>query len=80
MQTAAELCRAQGLSHRELAERARLEEGRVQAILEGRWTPSPQERDAIARVFGLSRDQLAWGHKAEVQHLYGHGPQFGRTP
>ena len=76
----AELCRETGLTPEALAERSGLELRRVQAILEGRWTPSPGERDRIAKVFGRTRDEIAWGHKATVQHLYGHGPQFGRTP
>ena len=29
---------------------------------------------AIAAVFGLTRDQIAWGHATPVQHLYGQGP------
>jgi hypothetical protein len=52
----------------------------VLAIIEGRWTPSPSERDRIAAVFGLTRAEIAWGHATPVSHLYGHGPQFGRTP
>jgi transcriptional regulator with XRE-family HTH domain len=75
-----ELCRERGLSAAGLAERTGLDERRVTAILEGRWTPSPAERDKIAALFGLTRAQIAWGHKTTVQHLYGHGPQFGRTP
>jgi hypothetical protein len=46
----------------------------VTAIVLGRWTPSPQERDAIAAVFGLTREQIAWGHKTPIQHIYGQGP------
>jgi transcriptional regulator with XRE-family HTH domain len=68
------------LTPADLAEKAGLDEERVRAILEGRWTPSPAERDRIAAVFGLDRAQIVWGHKAPVEHLYGHGPQFGRTP
>jgi transcriptional regulator with XRE-family HTH domain len=75
-----DLCHEQGLTTAALAERTGLDERRVTAILEGRWTPSPGERDKIAAVFGLTRDEIAWGHKTSVQHLYGHGPQFGRTP
>ena len=26
------------------------------------------------QAFGLTRDQIAWGHKTPVQHLYGQGP------
>lgn len=80
MEALCELCERRQLTPRALADKAGLDEKRVLAILEGRWTPSPQERDKIAAVFGLQRDQIAWGHRTEVQHLYGHGPQFGRTP
>jgi hypothetical protein len=80
LKSVAELCSEQGLDVKQLADRARLEERRVRAIVEGRWTPSPSERDRIAAVFGLTRDDIAWGHSTPVSHLYGHGPQFGRTP
>jgi transcriptional regulator with XRE-family HTH domain len=76
----AELCAEHGLDAKNLAEKAGLEERRARAIMEGRWTPSPAERDRIAAAFGLTREQIAWGHSAQVSHLYGHGPQFGRTP
>ena len=69
-----QLCLENGIDARQLAERAGLDEGRVAAIVLGRWTPSPQERDKIAAVFGLTRDQIVWGHKTPVQHLYGQGP------
>ena len=68
------LCLQHGIDARELAQRSGLDEQRIAAIVLGRWTPSPQERDAIARVFGLTRDQIAWGHKTPIQHIYGHGP------
>lgn len=69
-----QLCVESGIDARQLAERSNVDEQRVLAILLGRWTPSPQERDAIAAVFGVSRDQIAWGHKTPIQHIYGHGP------
>jgi hypothetical protein len=69
-----QLCVERGIDARQLAERAGLDEQRVLAIVLGRWTPSPQERDAIAGVLGLGRDQIAWGHKTPIQHIYGHGP------
>jgi hypothetical protein len=69
-----ELCRDHQLDARQLAEKAGLDEQRVVAIILGRWTPSPQERDKVAAVFGLTRDQIAWGHKTPIQHIYGHGP------
>jgi transcriptional regulator with XRE-family HTH domain len=69
-----QLCAAQGIDVRQLAERSGVEEQRVAAILMGRWTPTPQDRDRIAAVFGLTRDQIAWGHKTPIQHIYGQGP------
>jgi hypothetical protein len=68
------LCAQRGINARQLAELAGLDEQRVQAIVLGRWTPSPTERDKIAAVFGLTRDDITWGHKTPIQHLYGQGP------
>lgn len=70
----AELCQEHGLTIPELAERSTLEEGRVLAIALGRWTPSPAERQKIAAVFEMPIDEITWGHKIPIQHLYGHGP------
>ena len=69
-----ELCAQHRLDHKQLAQKAGLDEQRVLAIVLGRWTPSPDERDRIAAVFGLTRDRVAWGHKTPIQHIYGHGP------
>jgi hypothetical protein len=69
-----ELCREHQIDYRQLAEKAGLDEQRVLAIVLGRWTPSPAERDKVAAVFGRTRDQITWGHKTPIQHIYGHGP------
>jgi hypothetical protein len=69
-----ELCEEHKLDHKQLAAKAGLDEQRVLAIVLGRWTPSPAERDRVAAVFGLTRDQIVWGHKTPIQHIYGHGP------
>jgi transcriptional regulator with XRE-family HTH domain len=74
LKTVDQLCAEQGIDARQLAERCGLDEQRVLAIVLGRWTPSPQERDAIAGAFGLTRDRIGWGHKTPIQHIYGHGP------
>jgi transcriptional regulator with XRE-family HTH domain len=74
LQSVDELCRQHLMDYRQLAEKAGVEEQRVLAIVLGRWTPSPQERDKVAAVFGLTRDQISWGHKTPIQHIYGHGP------
>jgi transcriptional regulator with XRE-family HTH domain len=74
MHSVAHLCHEQGLTVPELAELSALEESRILAIALGRWTPSPAERQKIATVFGVASDEITWGHKTPIQHLYGHGP------
>jgi transcriptional regulator with XRE-family HTH domain len=69
-----ELCLLHRIDVRQLAERSGVDEQRVLAIVLGRWTPSPEERDSIAAVFSLTREDIAWGHKTPIQHIYGQGP------
>jgi transcriptional regulator with XRE-family HTH domain len=69
-----EICAQQGVTPAQLAERAGMDKRRVEAIVAGRWTPSPAEREKVAAVFGLTRDQITWGHKTPIQHIYGSGP------
>ena len=76
VKTVEQLCIENGIDAEQLARRSGLDEQRVVAIVLGRWTPSPQDRDRIAAVFGLTRDQIAWGHKTPIQHIYGQGPAF----
>ena len=72
--TVDQLCQEQQINVAQLAEKSGLDEQRVLAIVLGRWTPSPAERDRIAAAFGLTRDQITWGHKTPIQHIYGAGP------
>jgi len=51
-----------------------LDEPRALAIYLGRWTPSPVERQKVAAALGVTIDDIAWGHKTPIQHIYGHGP------
>ena len=69
-----DLCKEHKITPEELAERCGVDPQRVLAIALGRWTPSPQERDKVAAIFGLTKDQISWGHKTPIQHIYGHGP------
>ena len=69
-----QLCLEHGLDARQLAAKSGVDEQRVMAIVLGRWTPSPEDRDKLAAAFGLTRDQVAWGHKTPIQHIYGSGP------
>lgn len=69
-----DLCERENVKVTDLVQRTGLDESRLTAIILGRWTPSPAERQKIADAFTLTIDQIAWGHKTPVQHLYGHGP------
>jgi transcriptional regulator with XRE-family HTH domain len=50
------------------------------AIVNGRYTPSPQQRQRLAAALRIEPEQVSWGHTVPVEHIYGHGPQFGRSP
>jgi len=69
-----------GLSVQALEEASGLDHKVLTAIIQGRYTPSPQQRQRVAAALGVTADDVTWGHVTEVSHLYGHGPQFGRTP
>lgn len=69
-----DLCKEKGISLLELADKTGLEFDRIQAIYLGRWTPSPKERERIAEAFGMKTEDVAWGHKTPIQHIYGTGP------
>lgn len=63
-----------------LVDRSGLQRRVVEAIVAGNRTASPTERERLARALGVPVDQVAWTHGTSVEHLYGHGPQFGRSP
>jgi hypothetical protein len=64
----------------ELVATCGLDDRVVEAIAQCRYTPSPQQRQRLSAALGLTPEQIAWGHLATVEHVYGHGPQFGRSP
>ena len=70
----AELCQQQSMTLEQLVEKCGLEEQRVMAIMLGRWTPSPAERDKVAGALGVTKDVVSWGHQTPIQHIYGFGP------
>ena len=70
----AEYCQQQSLTLEQLVVKAGLDEPRVMAIVLGRWTPSPSERDKIAGALGVTKEEISWGHKTPIQHIYGFGP------
>lgn len=58
-----------GLSIEEVAQRSGLAEARVEAIAMGRWLPSPAERAAMAAAFGVSIDDISWGHTMNPRNV-----------
>ena len=69
-----------GISLAVLVDASGLDKRVVEAIAHGRYTPSPQQRQRLAAALGVDPEQIAWGHVTQVTHVYGHGPQFGRSP
>lgn len=53
----------------ELAQAAELTMERAEAIADGRWTPSPDERERIARAFNLDVTQISWGHTMNPRNV-----------
>jgi ribosome-binding protein aMBF1 (putative translation factor) len=80
IRSVAEWMAERGLDEAALVAAARLEARVVSAIVHGQYTPSPQQRQALAAALGVPVEQVAWGHEVPVDHMYGHGPQFGRSP
>ena len=69
-----------GISLDQLVAASGLDAKLVQAIASGNYTASPTERQRLAAAIGVEVAEIAWGHAVPVDHLRGHGPQFGRTP
>jgi len=80
LMTLAEAAQEKGISMDKLIELSKIERRVVEAIFANRYTPSPEQRQRLAAALSLAADEIAWGQHAPVAHVYGHGPQFGRSP
>ena len=80
VKTLSEWMAERGVGLAELVAATGLDERVVKAIAQVRYTPSPDQRRRLAAALGVEPDQVAWGHAAPVEHVQGHGPQFGRSP
>jgi transcriptional regulator with XRE-family HTH domain len=69
LNTVERLLEARQLSLDELAARAQLPPDRVAAIADGRWTPSPEERQALATALGVNVDEVSWGHSMNPRNI-----------
>ncbi len=70
----ADWCVEKQITVEQLTAKSELFPDRVTAILMGRWTPSPAERQKIAAALEVTIEEISWGHKTPIQHIYGHGP------
>ena len=80
IKTVSEWMVERGMDVEQLVQASALERRVVEAIIQRRYTPSPQQRQRLASALDVVPEQILWGHTAPVESLYGHGPQFGRTP
>jgi transcriptional regulator with XRE-family HTH domain len=69
MRTVEHLFEETGLTVEDIAERAGLPVARMLAIAEGRWTPSPDDRERIAAAFGLPVAEISWGHTMNPRNV-----------
>ncbi len=80
LKTISEWMSNRGIGIAELVDLSGIDRKVVEAIVAGRYTTSPLQRRRLADVVGVSSDNIGWGQPVEVEHMYGHGPQFGRSP
>lgn len=66
------LIERRGLSLAQLADAAALTVERIDAIVNGRWTPSPDERRRIAAALGVPLDEISWGHTINPRNVRYH--------
>jgi transcriptional regulator with XRE-family HTH domain len=64
-----QLFETSGLTIDELAERSGLSPERIASIVEGRWTPSPEDRLQIAAVLKVSVEEVIWGHMLDPRNV-----------
>jgi transcriptional regulator with XRE-family HTH domain len=75
MKTVEFLFEMTGVSRMEVAARSGLELARIEAIADGRWTPTPKERESVAAAFGVPVDEISWGHTVNPRNVRYH--RFG---
>jgi len=76
----AEWMSARGIDLPKLLDASGLDRRVVTAIMQGHYTTSPQQRQRLAAALGVAAEAISWGQSVQVDHIYGHGPQFGRSP
>ncbi len=57
------------LTIEDVAEQASMLAERVEAIILGRWTPSPQERQKVAAALDIPVEEITWGHTMDPRNV-----------
>ncbi|MEO1996669.1 MAG: helix-turn-helix transcriptional regulator [Planctomycetaceae bacterium] len=76
----AEWMRKRDLALPQLVELCGLDKSVVEAIVAGRYTTSPKHRQHLADALQVQTTDIIWSGTVQVDHMSGHGPQFGRSP
>jgi ribosome-binding protein aMBF1 (putative translation factor) len=71
LQRVSEVLERAGMTEGNLISRSGLDDRVVQAIVNDRYTPSPQQRQRVAAALGMHRNELWWGHAYQVERLHG---------
>jgi transcriptional regulator with XRE-family HTH domain len=58
-----------GMTLDQLASCTGLSRQRVESIVCGRWLPSPEQRELIARQLGHRADEISWGHTMDPRNV-----------
>ena len=64
-----------GMSLAQLVDQTGLSQERVEAILSGRWMPSPRDRETVARALEIDVNEISWGHTMSPRNVRYH--RFG---
>jgi hypothetical protein len=69
MKTIEYLLELTGVSRMEVAARSGLGLARIEAIADGRWTPTPEERERVAAAFDVPVEEISWGHTVNPRNV-----------
>ena len=69
MKTLEHLFEETGLTLEDIAEQSGLALERVEAMVTGRWLPSPAERFKMAEAFGVAVEEVSWGHTMDPRNV-----------
>lgn len=72
VKTIAEWLKELGLSIEVFVEKSAMDKRVVDAIIHGRYTASPEQRQRLSAALGMDPEQIHWGHLTPVEHFYGH--------